>query len=346
MGLFNDRLKSEDGKTKVPVWFMRQAGRYHSHYQNIKKDSDFMSMCKTPQLANDVTMGPIEDFNFDAAILFSDLLFPLEQMGLGLEYSPGPKLETHFDHPDKISALKMIEKPEDFYHFQKEACSILRTNLPASKTLLGFVGAPFTLYTYACSGGHSGNLINPKQGFYDGRWQAFNEVLFDSLITEASLQIQGGANAMCFFDTAAGECTFEDYKEFILPKVRALTKELKTHHPDTKIIYYSKFTHLNYMKEIQDDNIDVLGIDWRVDIVSALNELGKDYMVQGNFDPAHLHLPWPILEKKLLSFWESVQQTKTSLDRWICGLGHGVLQHTPEENVRNTIKYIHKNFKY
>ena len=93
MGLFNDRLKNENGKTQVPVWFMRQAGRYHSHYQNIKKGSDFMAMCKSPKLACEVTMGPINDFNFDAAILFSDLLFPLEQMGLGLTYAPGPILK-------------------------------------------------------------------------------------------------------------------------------------------------------------------------------------------------------------------------------------------------------------
>lgn len=346
MGLFNDRSNSTSGKTQVPVWFMRQAGRYHSHYQNIKKDSDFMKMCRTPELACEVTMGPIQDFNFDAAILFSDLLFPLEQMGLGLTYAPGPKLETHLTSLEIVENLKMVDEAKSFYQFQGDACSLLKKALPESKTLLGFVGAPFTLYTYAVDGGHSGNLIEPKKGFYDGRWEKFNEILFENLLTEMDVQVKGGADAICMFDTAAGECTYEDYTQNILPKIKAITSEFKKRNPDTKIVYYSKFTHMRYLQSIEDDNIDVMGIDWRVDLTEALNTLGNDYMIQGNFDPAHLHLPWPQLEKKLSEFWNNVQDANVSLDRWICGLGHGVLQKTPEENVRNTISYIHENFLY
>lgn len=345
MGLFNDRLK-KDGKTQVPVWFMRQAGRYHSHYQGIKKNSDFMSMCKTPELACEVTMGPINDFDFDAAILFSDLLFPLELMGLGLEYSPGPKLDRHFDGPDKINTLKPISEAKDFYQFQKEACQLLRKELPDSKTLLGFVGAPWTLYTYAVDGGHSGSLINPKKGFYDGRWDHFCDVLFEDLMTEMDLQVEGGADGMCLFDTAAGECTQKDYSTYIVPKIKAIAKEFKRRNPDTKLIYYSKFTHVEYLRTLEDDHIDVLGIDWRHNLPNVLKEFSKDYMIQGNFDPAHLHLPWPILEEKLADWWQELENSGADLSRWICGLGHGVLQHTPEENVRKTIQYIHQHFTY
>ena len=283
MGLFNDRNKTTSGKTQVPVWFMRQAGRYHSHYQNIKKDSDFMTMCRTPKLACEITMGPIEDFNFDAAILFSDLLFPLEQMGLGLTYAPGPKLEKHLTSPDVVENLKMVDEAKSFYSFQGEACALLKQALPPSKTLLGFVGAPFTLYTYAVDGGHSGNLIEPKKGFYDGRWEKFNELLFENLLTEMDVQVQGGAEAICLFDTAAGECTFEDYTQNILPKIKNITKEFKKRNPQSKIVYYSKFTHMRYLESIEDENIDVLGIDWRMDLASATQNSWK-----GLYDPRKL----------------------------------------------------------
>lgn len=345
MGLFNNR-KVVDGKTFVPVWFMRQAGRYHNHYQNIKKDSDFMTMCKNPELARDVTMGPIEEFDFDAAILFSDLLFPLEQMGLGLTYAPGPKLEKHLTDLETVKNLQFVDKADNYYAFQRKACENLRESLPANKTLLGFVGAPWTLYTYAVDGGHSGNLINPKKGFYDGRWELFCEKLFNNVVEEMNQQALGGAQGMCLFDTAAGECTKEDYVEFILPQIRKITRAFKEKHPDVKIIYYSKHTHIDYLKEIKEPSIDVLGIDWRVNLVEALKTLGNDYMIQGNFDPAHLHLPWPVLEKKLSSWWDMLSKSGAPLDRWICGLGHGVLQHTPEENVKNTVDFIHKNFSY
>jgi len=163
MGLFNDRLKNADGTTQVPVWFMRQAGRYHSHYQSIKKDSDFMTMCKNPKLACEITMGPIRDFNFDAAILFSDLLFPLEQLGLGLTYNPGPLLEFKLETPADLKKLKLIQESSAYYSFQKDATKLLRAELPATKSLLGFVGAPWTLYTYAVEGSHSGNLTSSKK---------------------------------------------------------------------------------------------------------------------------------------------------------------------------------------
>lgn len=345
MGLFNDRLKTNDGKTQVPVWFMRQAGRYHSHYQNIKKDSDFMTMCKNPEMACEITMGPIRDFNFDAAILFSDLLFPLEQLGLGLTYAPGPILEFRIETPADVKKCKLIQDSRSYYNFQKEATKLLRAELPQTKSLLGFVGAPWTLYTYAVEGSHSGNLTSSKKGFYDGRWQGFCEILIPELLTEMSVQAEGGADAVCLFDTAVGELTFVDFKEFVLPMLRKVTSEFKKLHPTKKVVYYSKLTHMNYLQEIQDKNIDVLGIDWRMDLASALKTLGNDYMIQGNFDPSYLHYDWANVEKKLEQFWAPLRELK-NLDRWICGLGHGVLQQTPEENVRKTVEYIHKNFNY
>jgi uroporphyrinogen decarboxylase len=346
MGLFNDRLKNADGTTQVPVWFMRQAGRYHSHYQGIKKNSDFMTMCKDPKLACEITMGPIRDFNFDAAILFSDLLFPLEQLGLGLTYNPGPILEFKLETPAEVKKLKLIQESNSSYAFQKEATRLLRAELPQTKSLLGFVGAPWTLYTYAVEGSHSGNLTSSKKGFYDGRWQGFLDILLPALLTEMKVQAEGGADAICLFDTAVGELMFSDFKEFIVPVLRQISAEFKKTYPNKKIVYYSKLTHINYLKAIEDKNIDVLGIDWRMSLKEALKELGNDYMIQGNIDPSYLHYDWPILEKKLGQFWGDVADAGLPLNKWICGLGHGVLQQTPEENVKRTVQYIHSNFRY
>lgn len=351
MGLFNDRSKNDKGQNLVPVWFMRQAGRYHSHYQNIKKNSDFMTMCKDSALATEITMGPIQDFNFDAAILFSDLLFPLEQLGMGLSYESGPptlafQLATLAD----VQKLKLQKPSKDYYSFQKVACTSIREKLNKSKTLLGFVGAPFTLYTYAVEGSHKGELTSSKLGFFDGRFNAFMEILLPDLLTEMLSQAEGGADAVCLFDTAAGELMYADYVEFVLPKILYLTKEFKKHYPNKQIVYYSKLTHLDYLEAIskmdETNSIDTLGVDWRMNIADVLNKLGHKYFIQGNIDPSYLHLPWIELEKKLASFYKNLKDKNVPMNKWIFGLGHGVLQHTPETNVKKAIEYVHANFTY
>lgn len=345
MGLFNDR-KEENGKTHVPVWFMRQAGRYHDHYQNLKKTHDFMELCKDPKLACEVTMGPINDFKFDAAILFSDLLFPLEQMGLGLEYKPGPVLEKKLETVQDIKDLKLLDDAETFYDFQGKTCELLKQTLPANKTLLGFVGAPFTLYAYGVEGSHAGALYSSKLGLYDGRWEAFVELLIPQLLNEMYIQAEGGADAMCLFDTAAGELNFSDFKNFILPALRTVTSTFKKKYPNKKIVYYSKFTHVNYLREIQDDNIDVLGVDWRHNLPEVLNEFGKDYYIQGNLEPAYMGLPWEKLEQKWMELYQSVKDANAPMDKWICGLGHGCLKWIPQENVRKSVALIQDKFTY
>lgn len=344
MDIFENRIK-EGAKTRVPVWFMRQAGRYHDHYQNLKKTYDFMQLCKEPKLACEVTMGPIEEFDFDAAILFSDLLFPLEQLGMDLIYNPGPKLGY------KLETVKDLEKlnknaDQNFFDFQAGACTLLKETLPADKTLLGFVGAPFTLYAYAVEGAHAGSLVSSKTGLYDGRFEGFMEYLLPNVLHEMKIQAEAGADAVCIFDTAVGELTVKDYKNIVLPKLRFLTKEFKASYPDKKIIYYSRNTHANHLREIQDENIDVLGVDWRHDISEILNEFSKDYYIQGNIDPCWLHLPWNELEKHLGDFFADMQSKNADMSKWICGLGHGVLQFTPQENVKKAIEYIHKNYQY
>lgn len=208
------------------------------------------------------------------------------------------------------------------------------------------MGAPFTLYTYAVEGSHSGNLVSSKIGFDDGRFQSFMEVLIPELVQEMSLQAQGGADAICLFDTAVGELDLSQFKEFALPTIKNVSQQFKKLHPDKKIVYYSKHTHLDYLNAIEDKNIDVLGIDWRVNLSQALNELGDRYYIQGNIDPVTLHRDWIHIQKKLDDTWNQLQKENVNFSKWICGLGHGVLQHTPKENVKKAVEYIHNNFHY
>jgi uroporphyrinogen decarboxylase len=331
----------ENRSNHLPVWFMRQAGRYHSHYQGIKKNSDFMTMCKTPELACEVTLGPIQDFGFNAAILFSDLLFPLEQLGLGLSYHSGPPtLEWHLKSVADIKRLKIIKPGKEFYQFQGDACKLLRERLPKDVTLIGFVGAPFTLYTYAVEGSHAGNLVAAKQGLYDGRFEAFTKLLLPEVLEEMLMQAQNGAQAVALFDTAAGELCADDYKELIVPKITELLKNFKEKSPKTKIIYYSKHTQAAHVKALDLKNIDVIGVDWRCDLVEIQKLLPPHVFIQGNLDPAWLHLPWELLEKKAKKYYQDLRDRELDFKRWIAGLGHGVLIETPESNVRNLVKLI------
>jgi len=341
MSLFENR------GTAIPTRFMRQAGRYHAHYQAIRKNHSFMDLCKNPNLAAQVTLGPIIDFNFDAAILFSDLLFPLEQLSLGLSYETGkPTLEKKISTLQTIKELKLIDNATNFYSFQKESLTLIRKELPKNKDLIGFVGAPFTLFAYACEGSHAGNLLDAKLGLIDGRYQAFAEMLLPELLINMKVQAEAKIDAIAIFDTAVGEIPIDLFKEQILPHLHSLTKNFKKDFPNTKIIYYAKGITLEHLLMIEDKNIDVLGIDWRIDLIKALNLLGTDYYIQGNFDPALLFLPWKELEQYISDRWENIQKNNSLLTtKWIASLGHGILPGTPEINVKKTVEFIHKNFR-
>lgn len=345
MGIFKDRGQN-NGKTQVPVWFMRQAGRYHDHYQGFRKQYDFITMCKTPDLACEITMGPIDEFDFDAAILFSDLLFPLEQLGTGLRYEPGPKLDFHVHDTDELKKLSVQAPASDFYKFQADALTLLKSRLPQSKTLLGFVGAPYTLYTYAVEGSHQGNFVFAKRGLRNQLFNNFCELLIPELLKNIAIQIEGGADAICLFDTAAGELCYQDYIEYVVPKLHQVTQAVKEKYPNTPITYYSKHTNPAFFKALDTQSIDTLGIDWRLDLAEISKTYSKDFYIQGNFDPIWLHLDWKDLESNLKKYFSYLQSQDLNFEKWICGLGHGVTVGTPQENVKNAVKLIHETFLY
>jgi uroporphyrinogen decarboxylase len=319
---------------RPPVWMMRQAGRYHSHYQGLKRYNDFISLCKEPQLAAETALGPIHDFNFDAAILFSDLLFPLEAMGTGLRYDPGPKLDFHLRTLADVEKLKGGAAEASFMQFQAEAMRLTRARLRGDKGLIGFVGGPFTLYVYAAAGSHEAAQA-ALPGLTNGVYQAFNAKLLDLLAANMALQSRAGADCVAVLDTAAGEIDAETYGKHVVPVLADVLARFRKLDATTPVLYYSRGTGPAYWDQLKDLPFQGLGIDWRQDITEVLTRYGDLWAIQGNVDPEWLHLPIDELERRLREYFGRVRALPAELRRgWVCGLGHGILQRTPEANVR------------
>jgi uroporphyrinogen decarboxylase len=330
---------------RPPVWFMRQAGRYHRHYQRLRARHDFMQLCKQPQLALQVTLGPIEDFGFDAAILFSDLLFPLEAMGMGLRYEPGPKLDWHLRHTDDLARLQGGAARAAHMNFQAEAIALLRARLPAECSLIGFVGGPFTLYAYAVAGSHEGFARDGIAGLDNGLYSGFNQRLCELLAANMALQAEAGADCVAIFDTAAGTLDAGQFARLVAPALAAVVQQFRARCPHTPLIYYSRDTGPKHWAALRAIDLQCLGIDWRHDLPEALLGQSDRWGVQGNIDPQWLLLPAAELETRLRALFAAVLALPPAQRAaWVCGLGHGVLQQTPEDNVRLVLKVQREMF--
>ena len=324
---------------RPPVWFMRQAGRYHWHYQALRARHEFIELCKNPELATEVTMGPIEDFGFDAAILFSDLLFPLEAMGMGLEYSPGPKLGWHLRTTADVARLKGGVARAQHMAFQGEAITRLKRRLPTDKALIGFVGAPFTLYAYAAAGTHEGFTQRGNGALQLDLYPGFCEQLVPLLAANMVLQAEAGADCIALFDTAAGALDPAQFAQHAAGPLAATVELFRQRCPQTPLIYYSRETGPQHWRALRALNIQCLGVDWRHDLADTLRSETDRWCLQGNIDPEWLHLPADELEPRVRGVFERVRELPASLRAaWVCGLGHGVLQHTPEANVRLVLR--------
>ena len=330
---------------RPPVWFMRQAGRYHRHYQRLRAKHDFIDLCKQPQLAVEVSLGPIEDFGFDAAILFSDLLFPLEAMGMGLRYEPGPKLDWHLRSCADLAKLSGGGARAAQMSFQAEAITRLRARLPAETSLIGFVGGPFTLYAYAVAGSHEGFAREGVAGLDNGLYEGFNERLCELLAANMALQAEAGADCVAIFDTAAGSLSPEQFARLAVPALAAVARAFRARCPATPLIYYSRDTGPKHWAALRDIDLQCLGIDWRHVLDQALLAQADRWSVQGNIDPQWLLLPPAVLEGLVRGVFTRVLALPAAKRAaWVCGLGHGVLQHTPEDNVRLVLKVQREMF--
>lgn len=335
--LFHNALARRPQKTP-PIWFMRQAGRYHKHYQNLRSQYSFDQLCKMPDVAAQVALGPVEDFDFDVSILFSDILFPLEGLGMGLEYTDhGPRLGFQLT-PQTIDRLGEVEKAIEFMQFQAEAVQATRAVLPSHKSLIGFVGGPWTLFVYASEGSHAGSLIASKTQI--SLFGLFLEKMYPLLKANIALQLNAGAEIVMIFDTAAGEVSPWFFKEYIQPVLTKLAQD----YPH-KIGYYSKGTQAAFF----DNNFVSLpwagqGFDHRNELKDCFKVQNKGF-VQGNFDQSLLFLEEGLFKKSLQAYMAPLKDlTPEQRAGWVCGLGHGVLPKTPENNVRLFIETIRKEF--
>jgi uroporphyrinogen decarboxylase len=320
-----------------PVWMMRQAGRYHKHYQALRQKYDFMTLCKQPELAAEVALGPILDFDFDVSILFSDLLFPLEALGLGLTYDPAPRLGRALTM-ENVGELNSLDEALEQLQFQKLAVQRTREVLPKDKSLIGFVGGPWTLFTYAVEGAHNGSLASAKS--QPLLFQRFCETIIPLLKENIQLQLDGGAELVMIFDTAAGEVSADYFRHDIEGHLSKLGTAFSG-----RVGYYSKGTLPEHLEVLRaESGFAGFGFDHRWDLARILNETSRGF-VQGNFDQALLFADNFQFRRILDRYFENFERlTPEQRTGWICGLGHGVLPNTPEENVRHFVQRVREVF--
>ncbi len=335
--LFQKALQQEPLATP-PIWMMRQAGRYQNSYLELRKKHSFIDLCKVPDLAAKVAMNAIEEFDFDAAILFSDLLFPLEALGLGLTYDPGPKLAWHLTS-ETISKLKPAEEAKPFLSFQGEAMKRTRSLLSPSKALLGFVGGPFTLFVYGVEGSHAGSLRLTKNSL--PLYPTFLDHILPLLEANIKNQLDSGADLVYLLDTAAGELSVENFNTYVLPTIKKLSQLFPK-----QLAYYTKGSGERQMDELfADPNLLCVGVDHRWDLANTL-KIKRQTGLQGNFDPVLLTLEPSLYKKEFEAFIAPLLKlSPEERQGWICGLGHGILPGTPNENVRHFVSEIRNHFK-
>jgi uroporphyrinogen decarboxylase len=321
-----------------PIWLMRQAGRYHRPYQALRASHSFETLCREPDLAAEVAMGPIEDFDFDAAILFSDLLFPLEALGFGLSYDDGPpKLDGSLDD-DRIRRFRSQKDALERLTFQRDAMRATRARLAPDKALIGFVGGPWTLFVYAVEGTHAGRLARAKAS--PELYRSFADRLVPLLVENIRLQFEGGADVVMIFDTAAGELAAVDFANRMAPDLDRLAAAFPR-----RLGYYAKGADAAHFAGLRHAAWAGIGIDWRWNLAETLAARPAPGFVQGNFDPEALRAATPEFTAAFDRFLTPLRSLSPETRRgWICGLGHGVLPGTPEAHVRRFVSGVREAF--
>jgi len=322
----------------TPVWFMRQAGRYMAEYRAIKDRSNFLEMCRTPDLAVEITLQPIDKLGVDAAILFSDIMIPIEKMGIPIAFNPGPVIETPIRTRKQIEQLRSPD-PQESVPFVMEALRRLRQELPAHVSLIGFCGAPWTLANYAVEGGGSKNFAWLRRLLYEDEPAGLLllEKLADTNAAYLAAQIEAGAQAVQIFDTWAGLVDPQDFARWILPSVQRMIRHLRALGGDTPIIYFARDCG-HAMEHVQQSGADVLSIDWRNPLDAVRKQVGPGIALQGNLDPVALFAPWNELRKRV----DDVLARAGETPGYIFNLGHGILPETPVDNVRRVVEHVHE----
>lgn len=326
----------------TPIWIMRQAGRYLPEYRATRaKAGDFLTLCKTPQLACEVTLQPLERFDLDAAILFSDILTIPDAMGLGLEFKEGdgPTFSQPLQNSNDIQKLSVLD-PSDELSYVTDAVSLIRKELDGSVPLIGFSGSPWTLATYMVEGGSSKDFSKVKGMLYDSPkdMQLLLDVLSDSVAAYLNAQIESGAQAVMIFDTWGGALTPELYRSYSLRSMERIVSQLhRTYDNQTiPVTLFSKGAN-HSLANLADSGANAVGLDWTVNIAEASKIVGSKVALQGNLDPTVMY-----------SSEQSVKQNaKKILDDYnkntghVFNLGHGIHPGIDPNKVKALVDFVH-----
>ena len=319
----------------TPVWFMRQAGRYMPEYREIRKHHSLVEICKTPRLAAQVTIEAAEILGVDAAIIFADLLLPLEVMGLGFHFEAGegPVIEKPLRDEAAIAALR-TDRASDLGYVAESIKEVVRHFGP-KLPVIGFCGAPFTLASYMIEGGSSRNYIETKKMMYNAphAWDQLMSKLVSVLAEYTAEQVHAGADVVQIFDSWVGCLSPADYREHVLPHAAELVQRLKA--TGVPIIYFGTET-TTLLRDMKHTGADVIGLDWRVPLEDGW-EIVESGGVQGNLDPVVLFADW----KEVQSRAEDILKQAAGRPGHIFNLGHGILPHTPVQNVIDLVKCVH-----
>ncbi|MCH7518627.1 MAG: uroporphyrinogen decarboxylase [Candidatus Dadabacteria bacterium] len=320
----------------TPIWLMRQAGRYMREYREIRSKISFLELCKTPELAAEVTLSAVDRLGVDAAIIFADILLIVEPLGVGLEFSKGegPRIKR------PVRSGKAVDRINDFdpesLQYVYDALKITRRALDPKKALIGFAGAPFTVASYMIEGGGSRNYENTKGLMYKdpGAWHTMMEKLSTATASYLNNQIKAGADAVQLFDSWVGCLSRDDYKEFVLPHMKKLISKI---HKDTPVIHFGTGTGA-LLDLIKESGSQVIGLDWRVDLAKAWRQIGYDKAVQGNLDPVLLFSTPSEIRRRT----KKIMDKAKGRPGFIFNLGHGILPKTPVDNVLALIDFVHE----
>jgi uroporphyrinogen decarboxylase len=320
---------------RTPIWVMRQAGRYLPEYREVRAKTTFLGLCKSADLAAEVTLQPLRRFGFDAGIIFSDILIPVEAMGAKLEFDEGPKLPELIETASDVARLR-VPDPLSTMGFVGDAIRIVKRTMP-TVPLIGFAGAPFTLASYLIEGGGSSSYAKTKRFLYTEPHAArlLLEKLAETVAAHLAMQVEAGADAVQIFDSWAGHLSKDDYANFALPYTVRIVEALGPKR--VPIIVFAKGAHAS-LGELAHSGADVLGVDWTTPLDEARRATSNRVALQGNLDPAVLLGPIIRMEHQV----QRVMNEAIGSKGHVFNLGHGILPDTPVDHVAALVDAVRR----
>ena len=322
----------------TPIWFMRQAGRCLADYRDLRKKYDILTMAKTPELCTQVTLMPVQKLGVDGAVLYADIMLPLEGMGISLEIEPdlGPIIHNPVRTMKDVEALRAI-KPEESVPYVMEAVRMVRSELAGKQAVIGFSGAPFTLACYMIEGRPSRDYSLAKCLMYGQPevWDALMAKLADMVSDYLVAQIRAGADVVQLFDSWVGALSPSTYRRFVLPYTQQIFRAVK--QTGTPAIHFGTGTAA-LLPLMAEAGGDVISVDWRVDLDEAWRQIGYDHGIQGNLDPTLILTSWPVIEAGM----HDTLRRAANRPGHIFNLGHGVLAPTNPDMLRRLVDAVHE----